>query len=131
MIHIIHLEMFPLQLTHCIHTSSHSMHIFISSIIHIINTTTSSIISYIIYPIHRKYDPYPCILGIPVMPALFSTCKFYIFVSFTMIGTYCKHSDLRTGLCFIYWSVTYCSTSVVISFNHMILFVYYVNSIQV
>lgn len=63
------------------------MHMFISSIIHIINTTTSSIISYIIYPIHRKYDPYPCILGIPVMPALFSTCKFYIFVSFTMIGT--------------------------------------------
>ena len=23
----------------------------------------------------RKYDPYPCILGIPVMPALFATCK--------------------------------------------------------
>ena len=35
----------------------------------------------------RKYDPYPCILGIPVMPALFGTCKFYIFVCFLLIGT--------------------------------------------
>lgn len=34
----------------------------------------------------RNYDPYPCILGIPVMPALFSTSKFYIFISFMMIG---------------------------------------------
>ena len=29
----------------------------------------------------RKYDPYPCILGIPVMPALFQTSKFYIFIA--------------------------------------------------
>ena len=35
----------------------------------------------------RKYDPYPCILGIPVMPALFATCRFYIFVCFLLIGT--------------------------------------------
>ena len=62
----------------------------------------------------RKYDPYPCILGMPVMPALFATCKvrwpawkcvicvvrrshpgaptpalaqFYIFVCFLLIGT--------------------------------------------
>ena len=34
----------------------------------------------------RNYDPYPCILGIPVMPALFSTSKFYIFITFMMIG---------------------------------------------
>lgn len=34
----------------------------------------------------RKYDPYPCILGIPVMPALFNTCKFYIFIFFLLIG---------------------------------------------
>jgi hypothetical protein len=34
----------------------------------------------------RSYDPYPCILGIPVMPALFSTSKFYIFISVMMIG---------------------------------------------
>eukprot|EP01038_Epipyxis_sp_PR26KG_P008880 gene8880-11977_t len=35
----------------------------------------------------RKYDPYPCILGIPVMPPLFVTCKFYIFISFILIGS--------------------------------------------
>eukprot|EP01037_Dinobryon_pediforme_P019179 gene19179-19552_t len=35
----------------------------------------------------RKYDPYPCILGIPVMPALFTSCKFYIFICFVLIGT--------------------------------------------
>lgn len=35
----------------------------------------------------RKYDPYPCILGIPVMPALFSTSKFYIFISFVLLGS--------------------------------------------
>lgn len=34
----------------------------------------------------RKYDPYPCILGIPVMPALFNTCKFYIFICFVLLG---------------------------------------------
>lgn len=35
----------------------------------------------------RKYDPFPCILGMPVMPALFATAKFYLFVSFSLIGT--------------------------------------------
>jgi hypothetical protein len=35
----------------------------------------------------RKYDPYPCILGMPVMPALFSTSKFYLFITFILIGT--------------------------------------------
>jgi hypothetical protein len=34
----------------------------------------------------RKYDPYPCILGIPVMPALFNSSKFYIFIGFMLIG---------------------------------------------
>jgi hypothetical protein len=34
----------------------------------------------------RKYDPYPCILGIPVMPALFNSSKFYIFIVFTLLG---------------------------------------------
>lgn len=34
----------------------------------------------------RKYDPYPCILGIPIMPALFNGSKFYIFISFILIG---------------------------------------------
>jgi hypothetical protein len=43
----------------------------------------------------RKYDPYPCILGIPVMPALFATCKFYIFVGFVLIGTRVFVSCLR------------------------------------
>lgn len=35
----------------------------------------------------RKYDPYPCILGMPIMPALFATSKFYIFVTFMLIGS--------------------------------------------
>merc|ERR1719487_937533 len=35
----------------------------------------------------RKYDPYPCIFGIPVMPALFATSKFYIFIGFALIGS--------------------------------------------
>ena len=43
----------------------------------------------------RKYDPYPCILGIPVMPALFLTCKFYIFVCFLLIGTRTMVSCLK------------------------------------
>ena len=34
----------------------------------------------------RQYDPYPCVLGIPMMPALYSTCKFYLFFFFTLIG---------------------------------------------
>jgi hypothetical protein len=34
----------------------------------------------------RKYDPYPCILGIPVMPALFNSSKCYIFIVFTLLG---------------------------------------------
>jgi hypothetical protein len=36
---------------------------------------------------NRKYDPYPCILGIPIMPALFNTSKFYLFISFALIGS--------------------------------------------
>lgn len=35
---------------------------------------------------NRKYDPYPCILGIPVMPALFNSSKFYIFIVFVLLG---------------------------------------------
>ena len=34
----------------------------------------------------RRYDPYPCILGIPIMPALFNSSKFYIFIGFMLIG---------------------------------------------
>ena len=36
----------------------------------------------------RKYDPYPCVLGMPVMPALFATAKFYIFITFIFLGTH-------------------------------------------
>jgi hypothetical protein len=32
-----------------------------------------------------KYDPYPCILGIPVMPSLFKTARFYIYIGFTLM----------------------------------------------
>lgn len=34
----------------------------------------------------REYDPYPCIFGIPVMPALFTWSKFYIFFGFILCG---------------------------------------------
>lgn len=34
----------------------------------------------------EKYDPYPCVLGIPMMPALFATSKFYLFIFFSIIG---------------------------------------------
>ena len=43
----------------------------------------------------RKYDPYPCILGIPVMPALFQTSKFYIFLGFLLIGSRVMISCMR------------------------------------
>lgn len=43
----------------------------------------------------RLYDPYPCIFGIPVMPALFATSKFYIFICFLLIGTRIMVSCLR------------------------------------
>lgn len=43
----------------------------------------------------RKYDPYPCILGIPVMPALFATSKFYIFICFMLIGSRIMMSCMR------------------------------------
>jgi len=43
----------------------------------------------------RKYDPYPCILGIPVMPALFATSKFYIFICFVLIGSRIMVSCMR------------------------------------
>eukprot|EP00602_Paraphysomonas_sp_CaronLab_P003263 CAMPEP_0185019062 /NCGR_PEP_ID=MMETSP1103-20130426/1672_1 /TAXON_ID=36769 /ORGANISM="Paraphysomonas bandaiensis, Strain Caron Lab Isolate" /LENGTH=547 /DNA_ID=CAMNT_0027549141 /DNA_START=667 /DNA_END=2310 /DNA_ORIENTATION=- len=44
----------------------------------------------------RKYDPYPCILGIPVMPALFVTSKFYIFISFLLIGSRMMMTVIKT-----------------------------------
>jgi hypothetical protein len=34
----------------------------------------------------RLYDPYPCILGIPLMPALYSASKFYVFIFFLILG---------------------------------------------
>ncbi len=34
-----------------------------------------------------KFDPYPCVLGIPVKPALFATSKVYIFICFSLIST--------------------------------------------
>jgi hypothetical protein len=40
-------------------------------------------------------DPYPCIFGIPVMPALFSWFKFYIFIGFTLIGIRTMGACLR------------------------------------
>lgn len=43
----------------------------------------------------RKYDPYPCVLGIPIMPALFATSKFYIFVGFLLLGSRVMVSCLR------------------------------------
>ena len=43
----------------------------------------------------RKYDPYPCILGIPVMPALFSSCKVYIFIMFLLLGARIMVSVMR------------------------------------
>ncbi len=43
----------------------------------------------------RKYDPYPCILGIPVMPALFATSKLYIFICFSLIGFRVLLASLR------------------------------------
>ncbi len=33
-----------------------------------------------------KYDPYPCVFGIPVMPTLFKTAKFYIYICFCLVG---------------------------------------------
>jgi len=44
----------------------------------------------------RKYDPYPCILGIPVMPALFATSKTYIFICFILIGSRIFVACMRT-----------------------------------
>jgi hypothetical protein len=43
----------------------------------------------------RKYDPYPCILGIPIMPALFNGSKFYIFICFVLLGTRTMVSVMR------------------------------------
>jgi len=31
-------------------------------------------------------DPYPCVLGVPVKPALFATSKVYVFVCFAVIS---------------------------------------------
>jgi hypothetical protein len=54
-----------------------------------IRSATLSIWIYIflLTTVSREYDPYPCILGIPIMPALFLTCKFYIFISFMLLGS--------------------------------------------
>ena len=43
----------------------------------------------------RQFDPYPCVLGIPMMPALFSTSKFYLFIVFTLIGLQVMVSAFR------------------------------------
>lgn len=43
----------------------------------------------------RQFDPYPCVLGIPMMPALFSTSKFYLFILFTLIGLQVMVSAFR------------------------------------
>ena len=49
----------------------------------------SVLIHYSVIHVYRKYDPYPCILGIPVMPALSTTCKFYIFICFVLRKVSC------------------------------------------
>lgn len=51
-----------------------------------------------------RFDPYPCILGIPVKPALFATSKVYIFICFTLVGTKIL-IDLVTSLLTPQWVV--------------------------
>ena len=34
----------------------------------------------------RQFDPHPCVLGIPMMPVLFATSKFYLFIFFALVG---------------------------------------------
>lgn len=34
----------------------------------------------------KRYDPYPCILGIPVMPRIFNTSKTIVFILFVVVG---------------------------------------------
>lgn len=41
-------------------------------------------------------DPYPCVLGIPVKPALFATSKVYVFVCFAVISVKLMY-DVITG----------------------------------
>lgn len=41
-------------------------------------------------------DPYPCVLGIPVKPALFATSKVYVFVCFSVISVKLMY-DVITG----------------------------------
>jgi hypothetical protein len=43
----------------------------------------------------RKYDPYPCMLGIPIMPAIFATSKIYIFFAFLLIGAHTMSATLN------------------------------------
>lgn len=42
-------------------------------------------------------DPYPCVLGIPVKPALFATSKVYVFVCFAVISIKLMY-DVISGL---------------------------------
>lgn len=41
-------------------------------------------------------DPYPCVLGIPVKPALFATSKVYVFLCFAVISVKLMY-DVVTG----------------------------------
>ncbi len=36
-------------------------------------------------------DPYPCVLGVPVKPALFAISKVYVFFCFAVISMYHAH----------------------------------------
>jgi hypothetical protein len=80
-------------------SASSNFEAYIQTIAEIKSQIRSSLFSpfyiLLLFEIFRKYDPYPCILGIPVMPALFTTCKFYIFISFVLIGTRTMVSCLR------------------------------------
>lgn len=42
-------------------------------------------------------DPYPCVLGVPVKPALFATSKVYVFVCFAVISIKLMY-DVISGL---------------------------------
>jgi hypothetical protein len=43
----------------------------------------------------RQFDPYPCVLGIPMMPALHGHFKVYLFILFTLIGLQVMVSAFR------------------------------------
>lgn len=52
-----------------------------------------------------RFDPYPCVLGIPVKPALFATSKIYISLCFFLVGTKVL-MDLVSTLLTPQWSGT-------------------------